>query len=226
MGNPPRISSWRSLLCFFFSSSLFFAYCVVLFLKEYWKAYLALFRRLDLKKILKKKTRRKYSKSPSQPFLSSSRKLRCVTSLKTAAKETSSSEIIISLLWAVVQNWNFDLSAGNLTGKRINLGFPWCITNSKLDSRGKRQGFDYKKPNWNSLWRIIWRNILKQTRLRIETQGKLLLYLDFRSHFEASSPNWCNVFCKILLQSIFLARIINKNKPKSNQLIPYPLDNL
>ena len=35
------------------------------------------------------------------------------------------------------------------------------------------------------------------------------LYLDFRLYFEATSPNCVNVFCKILLQSIFLARIIN-----------------
>ena len=31
-------------------------------------------------------------------------------------------KIIIHLLQAVVQNWNFDLSAENLTGKVINLG--------------------------------------------------------------------------------------------------------
>ena len=135
-------------------------------------------------------------------------------------------KIIISLLRAVVQNWNSDLSSGNLTGKLINLGFPRFITNSKLDSRRKRQGFDNKKPNWNALWRIMWRDILKQTRLRSETHWKLLLYLDFRSNFESTSPIWFNVFCKILLQSIFLARIINKNKPKSHQFIPYLVHNL
>ena len=63
--------------------------------------------------------------------------------------------------------------------------------------------------------------LLKQTRQRSETHWKVFLYLDFRSYFEATSPNWFNVFCKILLQSIFLARIINKNKPKSHQLILY-----
>ena len=31
--------------------------------------------------------------------------------------------------------------------QQINLGFPRCITNSKLDSRGEGQGFDGKKPN-------------------------------------------------------------------------------
>ena len=53
------------------------------------------------------------------------------------------------------------------------------------------------------------------TRLRSETHWKLLLYLDFHSYFEATSPNCFNVFCKILLQSIFPARIINNNNNKS-----------
>ena len=35
----------------------------------------------------------------------------------------------------------------NVTGKLINLGFPLCITNFMLESRGKRQGFDDEKPN-------------------------------------------------------------------------------
>ena len=115
----------------------------------------------------------------------------------------------------------------SVTGKLTNLGFPRCETNSKLDFRGKRQAFDGKKPNWNALWRNISRDITgrKQTRLRSETNWKLLLYLDFRSYFEAASPNCFKVFCKILLQSIFLARIINKNKNHQRtrrylQLIP------
>ena len=37
----------------------------------------------------------------------------------------------------------------------------------------------------------------------------LQLYLDFRSYFEATGSNYFNVFCKILLQSILLARIIS-----------------
>ena len=41
------------------------------------------------------------------------------------------------------------------------------------------------------------------------------MYLDFRSYIQAASANSYNVFCKILLQSIFLTRIINKNKTKS-----------
>ena len=163
----------------------------------YWKAYLALFRPLDLER-------------------------------KHKHGSTVRVKIIISLLRVVVvQNWNFDLSAGNLTGKLINLGFPLCITNSKRDSTRKRQGFHDKKPNWNAFWRNIWRDRhFKATRLRSETHPKLLLYLDFRSYFEATSPNWFNVFCKILLQSIFLARIINKNKSKSHQLIAYLVHDL
>ena len=45
------------------------------------------------------------------------------------------------------------------TGKLVNLGFPWCKMNSKLDFREKRQGFNGKKPNWNTLWRTISRDI-------------------------------------------------------------------
>ena len=106
------------LLFFFF----FFVYCVVLYLKVYWKAYLALFQPLDLEK----------------------------KNTNTAVRV----KIIISLLRVVVvQNWYFDLSAWNLTGKLINLFFPRWITNSKLDSRRKRQGFQDKKQNWNALLR-------------------------------------------------------------------------
>ena len=164
MGNPPRISSWRSLLCSFFSSSSFLP-----ILKEYWKKYLALFRPLDLEK--KKDT--------------------------NTAVQFAWNFITKTLYRAVVQNWNFDLSAGQLTGKLITLDFPRCKTNSKLDLRGKRQGFYGKKPNWNALWRNISREITghTQTRLRSETHWKLLLYLDFRSYFEASSPNcFCSIF--------------------------------
>ena len=55
----------------------------------------------------------------------------------------------------------------------------------------------------------------KQTRLPSKTLWKLFLYLHFHSYFKTTSPNCFNVFCKILLQSIFLARIIIKNKNKS-----------
>ena len=50
----------------------------------------------------------------------------------------------------------------------------------------------------------------KQTRLRSETHRKLVLHLDFHSYFEAATgPNYVTVFWKILLQSIFQARIIS-----------------
>ena len=42
---------------------------------------------------------------------------------------------LLSLLRAVVQNRNFDLSARNLTGKPINLGFPLCKTISKQEKK-------------------------------------------------------------------------------------------
>ena len=48
-------------------------------------------------------------------------------------------------------------------------------------------------------------------RLQSETHWNL----DFRSYFEAASPNCFTVFCKILFQSICLARIISKNQNKS-----------
>ena len=46
---------------------------------------------------------------------------------------------LLSLLQVVVQNRNFDLSAGNLTGKPINLSFPWCKTNSKQGKKKKKK---------------------------------------------------------------------------------------
>ena len=46
---------------------------------------------------------------------------------------------LLSLLRAVVRNRNFDLSARNLTGKPINLGFPWCKTISKKEKKTKKR---------------------------------------------------------------------------------------
>ena len=57
--------------------------------------------------------------------------------------------------------------------------------------------------------------ILKQTRLRSETHWKLLLY-SFRSYFEATSPNWCNIVCKILFAVNISSQNNNKKKPKSH----------
>ena len=87
---------------------------------------------------------------------------------------------------------------------KINWVFPQHKMNSKVAFREKGQGFDNKKPNWNALWRKIeWP---KQTRG--ETHWQLHFYLNFRSYFEAAGPYCFNVFWKILLQSIFLARSI------------------
>ena len=45
---------------------------------------------------------------------------------------------LLSLLRAVVRNRNFDLSARNLTGKPINLDFPWCKTISKQEKKNEK----------------------------------------------------------------------------------------
>ena len=45
---------------------------------------------------------------------------------------------LLSLLRAVVRNRNFDLSARNLTGKPINLGFPRCKTISKQEKKNEK----------------------------------------------------------------------------------------
>ena len=73
-------------------------------------------------------------------------------------KHGSTVRLKIIILRAIVQN--FDLSAGNLNGKLINLGFPGCETKFQARFQGKRQGFDGKKPYWNALWRNISRDIL------------------------------------------------------------------
>ena len=182
MGNPPQISSWRSLLCSSFLLLLFCLLCGVIF-KSVLKAYLALFWPLDLEK-------------------------------KHKHGNTVRVKITFSLLRAVLQNWNFDLSAGNLTGKLINLGFPRLKTNSKTDFREKRQGFISKKPNWNALWRNMSHDITgnKQTRLRSQTHWKLLCISIFARTLKLLAQIASMFSCKIRLQSIFLARIINKNK--------------
>ena len=132
MGNPPRISSWRSLFCSFFSF-LFLLFCVscgVIF-NSVVKSIFSIISSAGFKKI------------KTQTWQYSS-----LENYYTSGRST--------------ENWNFDLSAGNITGKLINLGFPRWKTNSKLDFRGKRQGFDGKKPNWNALWRNISRDILSK----------------------------------------------------------------
>ena len=107
--------------------------------------------------------------------------------------------------------------------------FPRYKTNSKTDLRGKRQGFYRKKANWNALRRNILRDITgpanssaKWGVLKIALVSQCCLY------FEATSPNCFNVFCKMLLQSIFLARIIikiriNQRTRRCLELIPKQL---
>ena len=42
---------------------------------------------------------------------------------------------------------------------KLNLGFPWCRMNCKLDSRTRISTI--KKPSWNALWRNILRDLTK-----------------------------------------------------------------
>ena len=83
---------------FFLFSSFFFAYCVVLFLKEYWKEYLALFRPPDLEK------KNKYGSAIRMKF------------------------IILQAVVQSWNFADFYLYIGGETGKLINVGFPRCKT--------------------------------------------------------------------------------------------------
>ena len=75
----------------FFVLFFFCVYCVALFLKVYWKAFLALFQLLDLEK------------------------------KKTQTQQYRSHENYYTVLPAVVQSWNFDLPAyiGGEAGRLI-----------------------------------------------------------------------------------------------------------
>jgi len=73
--------------------------------------------------------------------------------------------------------------------------------NSKQDFRKKIR---FRRLN-SKLKHILEKHIAKHKK-----HWKLLrLYLDFHSYFEATGSNCFNVFWNILLQSIFLARIIS-----------------
>ena len=86
--------------------------------------------------------------------------------------------------------------------------FPWCRMNSKLYSREKKNKFSTIKSQTEMHFEkhIVWP---KQTRLRSEMHWQLFFSLNFRLYFEAAGPDCFNVFCKILLQSKFLGRIIS-----------------
>ena len=111
-------------------------------------------------------------------------------------------------------------SIGEETRTPIHLGWPRCELNSKLDFKKKDEVSTVKsQTEQNTLENHIARHT--RTRLRSEMHWKMLLYLDFRSYFEATGPNCFNVFWKVLLQSIFLARIISwrpKQAKKISQL--------
>ena len=63
---------------------------------------------------------------------------------------------LLSLLRAAVQNRNFDLSARNLTGKPINLGFPLCKTISKQEKKKRVKRFPSKKKKTKKRPRVNW----------------------------------------------------------------------
>ena len=113
-------------------------------------------------------------------------------------------------------------SIGEETRTPIHLGWPRCELNSKLDFKKKKKdevSTVKSQTEQNTLENHIARHT--QTRLRSEMHWKMPLYLDFRSYFEATGPNCFNVFWKVLLQSIFLARIISwrPKRAKKNQSV-------
>ena len=95
----------------------------------------------------------------------------------------------------------------------IRLGWPRCELNSKLLWTVKSQ------TEQNTLENHIARRT--QTSLRSEMHWKMLLYLDVRSYFEATGPNCFNVFWKVLLQSIFLARIISWRPKRAKKSVSW-----
>ena len=55
-------------------------------------------------------------------------------------KKTAVQPVIVASSRSL-QKRNFDLSARNLTGKpmKLNLGFPWCKTNSKQEKKKDKE---------------------------------------------------------------------------------------
>ena len=117
MGDPLRISSWRSLYCSFFSFSGI--------VRCYFKCVLkSIFSITSAARCKKNTTTKTIQFAWKLLFLGRSTELK---------------------LWSIDEE----------TRKLKKLGFPRRDMNSKLDFREKRQGFDGKKPNWNTLWRIM-----------------------------------------------------------------------
>ena len=114
-------------------------------------------------------------------------------------------------------------SIGEETRTPIHLGEPRCELNSKLDFQEKTKKVltVKRQTEQNTLENHIARHT--QTRLRSEMHWKMPLYLDFRSYFEATGPNCFNVFWKVLLQSMFLAKIISWRPKRAKKSVSWNL---
>ena len=111
-------------------------------------------------------------------------------------------------------------SIGEETRTPIHLGWPRCELNSKLDFKKRDEVSTVKsQTEQNTLENHIARHT--QTRLRSEMHWKMPLYLDFRSYFEATGPNCFNVFWKVLLQSMFLAKIISWRPKRAKKAVSW-----
>ena len=131
MGSPPRISSWRSLICSFFSSSSFLPIVVVI---VYWKAYLALF-------LLLRPTLFSRAQNPLLlPFQTPTTQANIVTTLLTRIKA-----------WKLRNQWTVlflclilytSREAGTLDEPLRTSG--WEATSTRILSESKIFGFFYQ----------------------------------------------------------------------------------
>ena len=97
---------------------------------------------------------------------------------------------------------------GNQDTNKLWLSTVWIEFQTRFPKKKKDDVSSVKsQTEQNTLENHIARHA--QTRLRSEMHWKMLLFLDFRSYFEATGPDCFSVFWEVLLQSIFLARIIS-----------------
>ena len=91
----------------------------------------------------------------------------------------------------------------------ILLGCPRCKLNSKLDFKKKRRGFDGKKPNWTKHSGEPYQATYTNSSAKWDALKNALLSR-FSLLFWSYWPKLLQCFFrKVLLQSIFLARIIS-----------------
>ena len=108
---------------------------------------------------------------------------------------------------------------GNQDTNTLGLATVWIEFQTRFKKKKDEVSTVKSQTEQNTLENQIARHT--RTRLRSDMHWKMLLYLDFRSYFEATGPNCFNVFWKVLLQSIFLARIISwrPKQAKKNQSV-------